>query len=149
MKICTICREDRKLSEFNKWSYSSDGLQTKCRDCSSAIAKARHKEPARVLERAERKKARHARAISPAEHNRRWLRKNPGRNCANTNKHRAKERTPAWADLEAITAFYENCPPGYQVDHILPLQGLTVSGLHVLKNLQYLTAKENMAKGNR
>lgn len=59
------------------------------------------------------------------------------------------KRTPAWADLNAIADFYKNCPEGYTVDHIIPLQGKYVSGLHVLNNLQYLTGSENSAKGNR
>jgi len=59
------------------------------------------------------------------------------------------QRTPKWADLEAIKQFYLNCPKGYQVDHDVPLQGVNVSGLHVLNNLQYLTVKENLSKGNK
>lgn len=60
-----------------------------------------------------------------------------------------KSRTPSWANLQEIKAFYEACPPGYEVDHIIPLQGKHVSGLHVLENLQYLTSSENRAKGNK
>lgn len=59
------------------------------------------------------------------------------------------QRVPKWADQEAIKAFYEACPPGYHVDHIIPLQGKNVSGLHVINNLQYLLASDNIRKGNR
>lgn len=56
---------------------------------------------------------------------------------------------PPWANKEAIKQFYRNCPAGYHVDHIIPLRGRKVSGLHVMENLQYLLAKENLSKGNK
>lgn len=58
-------------------------------------------------------------------------------------------RSPAWADLEKIKEIYNNCPKGMAVDHIVPLQGKKVSGLHVHNNLQYLTPAENSAKYNK
>lgn len=64
-------------------------------------------------------------------------------------KVHVKRATPAWADLSAITKFYRACPKGSHVDHIIPLRGERVSGLHVLPNLQYLTARANMSKGAR
>ena len=63
-------------------------------------------------------------------------------------KLKIKRATPPWANLEAIKEFYANCPKGYHVDHIHPLQGELISGLHVENNLQYLTAEENLRKGN-
>jgi len=82
---------------------------------------------------------------------RNWASKNKEkRNALNAFARTEKlKRFPAWADKEAIMKFYANCPKGYHIDHIIPLRGKTVSGLHVLNNLQYLPAKENMAKGNK
>ena len=37
----------------------------------------------------------------------------------------------------------------WHVDHIIPLQGKLVSGLHTVENLQVIPAKINMRKGNR
>ncbi len=59
---------------------------------------------------------------------------------------RLRNQTPADADLNAIKQFYINCPPGYEVDHIVPI---SKGGLHILENLQYLTATENRQKSNK
>lgn len=57
-------------------------------------------------------------------------------------------RTPKWSETSAIRQFYLECPEGYHVDHIVPLLGKSVCGLHVLSNLQYLPALGNLKKGN-
>jgi hypothetical protein len=70
---------------------------------------------------------------------------------AESARHRASRmlRVPAWSETEQIKTLYAACPPGHEVDHIIPLQGETVSGLHVFSNLQYLTVAENRSKNNK
>lgn len=66
-------------------------------------------------------------------------------------KRRAKilERTPKWADLQKIKELYLSAKRGFQVDHIIPLQGKLVSGLHVENNLQIIPKLENILKSNK
>lgn len=55
---------------------------------------------------------------------------------------------PKWADMDAIREIYVKRPDDCHVDHIIPLRGKLVSGLHVPENLQYLPALLNMKKHN-
>jgi hypothetical protein len=56
---------------------------------------------------------------------------------------------PKWADTTKLNRVYTECPKGYTVDHIVPLQSKIVCGLHVHWNLQYLLPSDNFRKGNR
>lgn len=64
-------------------------------------------------------------------------------------------RTPPWADTKAIKEIYRKAAVlrasgmDVHVDHRIPLQGKTVSGLHVPGNLAIISGAENLKKRNR
>jgi hypothetical protein len=58
-------------------------------------------------------------------------------------------RTPKWANLERIREVYASRIPGEHVDHIIPIRGETVCGLHVENNLRVISAEENLRKSNK
>jgi transposase-like protein len=90
---------------------------------------------------------------------RQWKKDNMGYVCHINNIRRAAkiQRTVSWANLDAIRAIYTECSAlnslhgkrTYHVDHIIPLQGSTVSGLHVESNLQIVLAIDNLTKSNK
>ena len=66
------------------------------------------------------------------------------------------QRTPKWANMEKIKKFYiqaheltESTGIEHAVDHIIPLQGEFISGLHIETNLQILTKSKNSSKSNK
>lgn len=90
-----------------------------------------------------------------------WRQANPAK-CRSYVRNRQAaqlQRTPKWLtadDFKAIEAFYweaknKEIETGvrHHVDHIIPLRGKNVSGLHVPANLQVIRAAENSRKGNR
>jgi hypothetical protein len=93
--------------------------------------------------------------------NERKNRKLPHRQAARAAERMARiavqlERTPKWADLKAIRKIYEESHRvtkvtgvEHHVDHIIPMRGKLVSGLHVAENLRVLPGPENLAKGSK
>jgi hypothetical protein len=93
--------------------------------------------------------------------NREWFAQNKDKRAAYEGKRRAAQlqRTPSWLtedDLWIIEQAYElaeirtkmfNFP--WHVDHIIPLQGKQVSGMHHPLNIQVIPAKENLSKSNK
>ena len=170
MKICKQCLIEKDLESFRiSKKYHLNTCRQCCREASmepkekdkkaayDAAYYETNKEPIAVKKVAYQKDNKDriaAYGVAYREINRAAL------NAAKAKRKAAKlNRTPKWTtetDLWMIKEIYDlavlrtkltgvKC----QVDHIIPLQGELVSGLHVPSNLQVITATENKIKGNK
>jgi hypothetical protein len=87
-----------------------------------------------------------------------WAKANRAKVAERTARRKAAKltATPQWVDHAAIAGFYAvaqrmtvDTGIRHEVDHIVPLQGLAVSGLHVPWNLQVITQSANARKRNK
>lgn len=149
-KTCRECLRDLPLSAFSVHGISRQGKvvwRARCRECHARLRREQHVftciDCGRTEPRNGRKVSYHGRCADcyPAYRQRKV---NACRNAWDE-KHRTR-RFPGFND--AIREIYEQCPAGHEVDHIVPLQGALVSGLHVPWNLQYLPISENRRKRN-
>jgi len=91
--------------------------------------------------------------------NRKWDLNNKPVKAALEGKRRAMQlqRTPKWdPDAHLIVAKYQLAAMltqasgiPHHVDHIIPLQGKNVSGLHTFSNLRVIPGEENVKKSNK
>ena len=161
VKYCSICKSEKLLSEFHKDSSTSSGYKTACKPCNNAKRKMRyhqnpydkeykalpenrewHKKYSKEYRQKNYEKVRKVISV--------WSLKNKDKNLAKTLRYKYKKMnaTAGWdAELtefvtqeaihlaklrEEITGFK------WDVDHIYPLQGKEVCGLHVWNNLQVI-----------
>lgn len=92
------------------------------------------------------------------EYRKRYCKKNADKFAfyARSRENKVKQATPAWADKRYIKLFYtlakieeKRICETVHVDHIIPINGKTVCGLHCEDNLQLLTGMDNMKKHNK
>lgn len=171
-KICTKCETEKPLIDFHKDKNKKDGHSSLCKDCKNNYRKKHYKENSEVTK--EKEKERYYLDVEKSREKSRKYRKNNLEKEKlrfktyfknNTDKENAKkarrraaklQRTVGWVDLDKIKKFYTEAKrltreTGIQhhVDHIIPLRGDNVSGLHVENNLQVITAEDNLSKGNK
>jgi hypothetical protein len=157
MKTCTKCQITKPFDGFYKRSRTPDGHEAWCKICRLehnrnwlTKNKDRHGELTRSWY--ERNKDQHL------ANSKEWYAANRHRKLATTTARelRCKQATPVWADKTAIMAFYaeaqrRSAETGvqYDVDHIVPLRGKTVCGLHVPWNLQVMPSSDNKRKATK
>ena len=126
--------------DFTKDKYRKDGLSVHCRPCKSKLNGYKTQRDPKAPKYDEK-----AHSIS-------YRKANLARYAAYAAKRKAQKlnATPKWFEKEEVEALYEEAKEtGVTVDHIVPLQGERVSGLHCLDNLQLMEASENFRKNNR
>ena len=167
MKVCNKCKENKPLDQFWNSKAVNSGKCARCIDCMSEYAKTYKKKNRKKMNEYLKKWHKE----NPGKHreyylnyrkndnfkelhkkrNDRYRKRKPHINRAKWTRYYTKKikACPSWVNQEQLKIIYENCPEGYEVDHIIPLQGESVSGLHVPWNLQYLTRSENASKSNK
>lgn len=159
MKSCIVCGEEKSLDQYHKKASNKDGLDNRCAPCKNARRRERYKQNKEYEDARNRawmdKNRKYFRA-----YNKEYYEKNKDDYSARTAKRKARllNATPVWADERYLKDLYVNCREAeiifkdidvkFNVDHIVPLKGKLVCGLHTEDNLQILTASENFRKNN-
>lgn len=178
-KTCFKCHELKPLSDFYKHKMMADGHLNKCKQCARTdVTKHREANierireydrsrgmlPHRVAAREEYAKTEAAKQ-SAKKSSKKYGKANKDKRkviklvCQRARYAGKRKRTPSWLtadDKRLIKAKYSEAHwmtvrTGFKhhVDHIVPLLGKDVCGLHVPWNLRVIPARENIKKGNK
>jgi len=145
--VCCKCNIEKDETQF--YLNSNKKPSKHCKTCHAAYGKM-WAQANKDKKDAISKRAREKHYNLCLERSRAWRRNNLEYDAYRRSLYVQQKRNaiPPWADKEKIKDIYLSCPKGYHVDHIIPLRGKLVCGLHVETNLQHLPAQENMRKRN-
>lgn len=162
MKQCKRCSETKEYTSFNRDASRKDGYHSYCRECSAIdkkkayeakkqhyIAKAndwRSNNPEKTKSYSKK-----ARQVHKATRRADWMQYTANKLQA-CPKWLTNEQRQSIKDKYVVAKYLEEVTGNlikYHVDHIVPLRGVGVCGLHVPWNLQILNAKDNMSKNNK
>ena len=170
---CSKCEEVKELSEYS-FRKDSGTYRVECKSCRSVQAKSYREENKVDVNRRSRErwnepdskkrisnrlyKTENLEAVRQWDRDR-YERDKPKRiaGILLRTQYKAK-RTPCWYSSDDDKAYADLVEQqhllkdafglDFHIDHIVPLKGKTVSGLHIKENWQLITAAENLRKGN-
>lgn len=168
MKRCNgPCNLEKTFDHFHKGN-GSYGLKSRCKECCKISYKKRSKEQANEYYKLNADKLRLYKAAyykANINKERKVRRKFDQQNKAVKSAREMKRycgqlrATPPWLTkehLQQIKEFYllrdeltKKTGIAHHVDHIMPLRGKILCGLHVPWNLQVITEKQNVQKSNK
>ena len=160
-KVCKTCSLEKPVSEFYKQSIRGGyGVRGTCKLCDNAKKKAYRETLGDSLLARKRQEYQRNKQTRLAQ-KREYRQGNKGKINAlvASRKKVIRQRMPGWLskdDKWLIKEAYELAALrskmfgfSWHVDHVIPLQGKKVSGLHVPGNLQVIPAVENLRKKNK
>lgn len=148
-KATPEAKQKRSAYDRRRWRHDDGALRTKNRRY--------YAENADVVN-AQKREYRRANLQKLTDARKRWVAENRAviRAHNTARKKLVKRATPPWVDRDAILAVFVDAERRgretgieHHVDHIIPLKGEAVCGLHVPWNLRPLPAAENIAKKNK
>lgn len=177
-KVCTHCKVDKNLSEYDvKFDKQRNQYRvcTYCKDCRRIKVREYDKKnrekkkrymkeyvaknlPALQESRREYHKSNRGRILA---YQKSWRENNPDKvaEARFSRRDNFQKANPSWltdemkAEIKAVYAHAKDCQcvtgEEYEVDHIVPIKGSDLCGLHVPWNLQVLPKDVNRAKSNR
>jgi hypothetical protein len=159
MKLCSKCEENKNDIEFAK---RADGpwLRSHCKKCCQKYSLDKAREAGRLpRKQSSVEEKREKQKLAYKRYNAKPLSKAKQAACEARRRAQKLQATPKWLSkyqLEHIEVYYQLAAYltslfGIQmdVDHIIPLKGEHVKGLHVPWNMQVMVHKANQQKGNR
>lgn len=159
-KYCSKCKTIHPIKSFGKDNSRWNRLTVFCKVCMNTESNTwRRNNSDKAYEISKRWKAKNPEKVK--SYVKKYRLANLDKDAAKSALRRAtKQRaTPNWLSEEQkkeIISFYYLAKKltkenniAYHVDHIVPLNGTNICGLHVPWNLQVITAVENMKKGNK